>query len=758
MNAQSLPHKWRFFRYGGLDQVSLESAQDLRNLEKLDPKLWAAMTCPVDNIHFDAKTLEYLDSDSDRRIKIPEILQAIKWLDKVLRDIGVILKPATAMPIDVINTEDDEGAALFASAKRVLSNLGKPDVKSISIEDLADTRKIFSVTQFNGDGIITADVPADEDAIRLIREVMDCVGSLEDRSEKPGINEDLLQKFLQEAESFLNWKKKSKENSGEIFFVGKETEAAAALYSQLKPKIDDYFTRCRLAEFDSRYSQAAAVLENDYATLLHKSISGNAEELRQLPLSLSSAQKDLVMNKGINPAWAQQMVDFSARVAGPIIGSNEVLTESNWLKIRLKFAPYEAWQAEKAGSLVEKLGEERVSAILGGKAVATVKEMLEKDKALAPEFEALTKVDKLVRYYLHLFKLLNNFVSFRDFYDTEKRSVFQSGILYMDSRSCSLCVRVDDVAKHSAMAAGCNIYLVYCDCVRRGSNEKMTIAAGFTDGDSEQLQVGRNGLFVDRSKNYWDATIVKVIDHPISIRQAFWKPYQRIAALIQEQIEKFASSKEKEVGDSLSKTVSEQAGSVTTASSTTKAQAAATPFDVGKFAGIFAAIGLALAAIGSTVASVVAGFMSLKLWQMPLAVMGVMLLISGPSMIMTAMRLRRRNLGSILDANGWAVNTRAQINISFGRTLTHIAVLPQGSIKSFDDPFADKKRPWLLYLLVFLALAVMIWLYAAPADNPTRMAIMSRFSCNSEAVKNVPPASSPISLPEKAVASPTVSP
>ena len=61
---------------------------------------------------------------------------------------------------------------------------------------------------------------------------------------------------------------------------------------------------------------------------------------------------------------------------------------------------------------------------------------------------------------------------------------------------------------------------------------------------------------------------------------------------------------------------------------------------------------------------------------MPLAILAVLLLISGPSMILAWLKLRQRNLGPILDANGWAVNARAKINIPFGASLTGMAKLP----------------------------------------------------------------------------------
>ena len=52
--------------------------------------------------------------------------------------------------------------------------------------------------------------------------------------------------------------------------------------------------------------------------------------------------------------------------------------------------------------------------------------------------------------------------------------------------------------------------------------------------------MGRNGIFYDRKGVDWDATIIKIVEHPISVRQAFWMPYKRVGKLIGEQIEKFA--------------------------------------------------------------------------------------------------------------------------------------------------------------------------------------------------------------------------
>lgn len=290
-------------------------------------------------------------------------------------------------------------------------------------------------------------------------------------------------------------------------------------------------------------------------------------------------------------------------------------------------------------------------------------------------------------------------MAFRDFYAQERKAIFQAGTLYLDGRACELCVRVANPDAHATLASLGQTYLAYCLCTCRDSVEQMFIAAAFTNGDADNLMVGRNGVFYDRKGQDWDATIIKIIDHPISVRQAFWSPYKRVARMIGAQIEKFAAAKDKAVNASAEAKIAAPTPG-----------AAKTPFDVGKFAGIFAAIGLALGAIGTAVATVLGGFLSLPLWQMPLTIGGVMLLISGPSMLIAYLKLGQRNLGPILDACGWAVNTKASINIPFGTTLTTIPELPQGAERSPCDPFAEKKTPWkrwavLVALLVALGMA-----------------------------------------------------
>jgi hypothetical protein len=265
------------------------------------------------------------------------------------------------------------------------------------------------------------------------------------------------------------------------------------------------------------------------------------------------------------------------------------------------------------------------------------------------------------------------------------------------------------------MAHLSGMYLLYCDCVSKVGGQKMSIVAGITNGDTDNLMVGRNGLFYDRNGNDWDATVVKVIENPISIRQAFFSPYKKFIRMIEEQIQKFAANREKSVEDSATANIEKSATKLTAAPVQTdpaavpetdpKAVAPIQQFDIAKYMGIFAAIGLAIGAIGSMLAAIFTGFMSLAWWQMPLAVLSVVLLISGPSMILAWMKLRKRNLAPILDANGWAVNAKSLINMRFGATLTSVARLPKNSKRVMNDPFSKKRIPTWVYFAVLVILA-----------------------------------------------------
>jgi hypothetical protein len=309
--------------------------------------------------------------------------------------------------------------------------------------------------------------------------------------------------------------------------------------------------------------------------------------------------------------------------------------------------------------------------------------------------DTLTDLEKLARCHRDFHTLADNFVSFTDFY-ARRKATFQAGTLYVDGRSCDLCVQVNDGGKHGALAAMAKSYLVYADCSRPGG-ERMTVAAAMTAGDSDNLFVGRNGLFYDRKGRDWDATIAKIVDNPISIRQAFWAPYKKVLRYVEESVAKRAAAADE------ASTARLQAGAttVTDAGKPGAPPPAAPKMDLG----IIAVLSVAIGSVMAGLSALFAALFGLGPW-MPLGFLGLLLLISGPSMLIAWMKLRRRNLGPILDANGWAVNALTKVNLPLGRSLTDVAVLPPGSERSLVDPYAEKRSPWPRILGAALLLAL----------------------------------------------------
>ena len=702
-------YQWRFFRSGGFDQVRIETADDLRHLGELDQKLWSVLACPTSGLEFDTRTLQVLDSDGDGRIRVPEIVAATRWVCTVLKDPDVLFRGIDGLPLAAIDAEHPEGAKLLATAKKVLDYIGKPDADSVSVADLADTTLLFAPAHFNGDGIVPAELTTDADLARAIGLIIDGFGAADDRSGKPGVDQDRVSAFFDAAQAVSDWYAQAEADAATVLPLGAGTAAAAAVFDAVRDKVDDYFTRCRLAAFDERAATALNPADTTYADLAVQALGTGGEGVAALPLALVGPGRGLPLKAALNPAWEARIAALRDEVVKPILGERDELSYAEWQDLASRFAAYGAWVGTRPANPLAAMDVAELRALLAGGTRAGLEALIQQDLAAETAAEQVDALERLTRYNRDLVKLLRNFVTLSDFYGRHEKAIFQAGTLYLDQRSCELCLRVADMGRHAALAPLSGAYLVYCDCVRQGE-APMTIVAAMTGGDADEMMVpGRNGVFYDREGRDWSASVAKVVEAPISVRQAFWSPYKRIGRMISDQIQKFAAARDKAVDDKAAAGVAD-AGAKAAAPAAAPAAPAA-PFDIAKFAGIFAAIGLALGALGTALAAVASGLLSLPAWQIPLVVVAVFLLISGPSMLLAWLKLRQRNLGPLLDANGWAVNTRARINIPFGGALTGVAALPPGASRSLSDPYAEKQRPWgtWFFLLLLVVIAVVLW-------------------------------------------------
>lgn len=708
-------HKWKFARIGGIDRVTIETGADLVNLYQLDQKLWTALSCPVYGLEIDSKTLEYMDLDHDKRLRVIEVLAAIKWLNELITDTDELIHPKATFPISLINTESENGIRILNSAKQILVHLGRPGGDSLTVEETSDSLAIFSDTAFNGDGIITTLSTNDDLLKSCIEQIISVSTSLIDRSGLAGVNSEIVNQFFEDGINYISWFEEGELQNANSPFSSESIGDVAAVFKNVETKINDYFLRCNMAKFDEKSLISFNQFSAKYETIVQNNSVVSKQELSELPLSFVDESMKLNIQSQLNPSWISEMEAFRTKVVEPIFGNITYLDEQQWQVICAKMNIYHEWQSRKPISKVEELGYDEIKKFVDQEFQPKLLALIAEDLSLEEEANTIADVDKLVRYYRDIYTLVSNFVTFNDFYSLKSNAVFQSGVLYIDRRSCKLCVKINDVAKHSATAGRSGIFLMYCECVSQKLNEKMMIVAALTNGDVDDLSIGRNGVFYDVHGNDWDATIVKIIDNPVSIRQAFWMPYKRVGKMINNQIEKFASSKDKEIAASSAKNVETNPILGAPPADELKAKPKES-FDIAKFAGIFAAIGIAVGAIGTMLLAVFTGFLKLAWWQMPIAIVGVMLAISGPSMLLAYLKLRKRNLAPILDANGWAVNAKALINLVFGKTLTNLAILPKNSIRVLRDPYAKKKFPFIPVLLGLLTAFVLL-MYVATKNG-----------------------------------------
>ena len=701
-------YKWNFDNIGGCSRVRIASGQDIAHLDELDVKMWTVLSCPVKGLEIEEKSLKYMDRDADGKIRVNDVISVAKWMTGALKNPDLLLEGKDSVLLSEINEENEVGLKLAKAAKQILANLGK-ESDCISLADTADSAAIFAKTRYNGDGVITLASTDDAAEKEVIAATLECTGGTLDRSGEMGVTAAQVEAFYTELKAYSDW------SAAEVAapFADK-TDAVIAAYQALDAKMKDYFMRSRLAAFSPDSTSALDVQTSRIEAISAENLSAKEEEIAAYPIARITGKEELDLTASINPAWAAQ---FQVVKEAAIEADKKTLSEADWTAIGAKFAAYTAWKAAKAGALVEKLGIAKVNEMLQQDKKAALLDIVAQDLALKEEAENIEMVDMFLHMLRDFYRLLRNFITFNDFYKKDKdiSAIFQSGTLIIDQRACRFCMKVENMGAHNATAATSGMFLVYCDCTTKTSPAKLQIVAAVTVGEVGNLIVGKNAVYYDNAGVEWDAVITKVVDNPISVMQAFWNPYRRMATAVENLINKSAAEKDAKMMANATAKINAAPTSLPAApaeGADPAAKPAATPpFDIAKFAGIFAAIGMAVGMIGSALAALGKELFALTWWQLFLTFAAILMLISGPSMVMAWMKLRRRNIAPLLNANGWAVNAAAKISIPFGNTLTDMAKFPKMKLK---DPYATGMPAWakvLITLCILAGAAAVAWYF-----------------------------------------------
>ena len=299
-------------------------------------------------------------------------------------------------------------------------------------------------------------------------------------------------------------------------------------------------------------------------------------------------------------------------------------------------------------------------------------------------------VEKAILYQANLLNFVNNFVSFPHLYDPHKRAMFEMGTLIMDGRRFNFSVKVFDRSVHSNVAKSGNMFVLYVE-VLPSDGQRYEIAVPVTSGGRGNLYVGKRGIFLDITGRESDARVVQIVENPISLSEALISPFRRLGRTLTGKIESLTATAEKKLDAAVSTVVEPTAG---------KANRSLLA------GGLLMGGGVALAALGSAVAYIAKTLSGVPAWKILVGIAGAILAVALPASIIAVLKLRQRDLSTILEGSGWAINAKMRLTFSLGRFFTCKPPLPKSA-----RSFIARKWKWLILSGILLAAAILLVWY-----------------------------------------------
>ena len=711
----------RFVRYGKTHQLCIETAEDLEEIVSLDESLWATTSAPISAFRCDPHFLDLVDTDDNDRIRTDELRAAVTWLLERLADRSGLTENSDTVPLAAIQSDTPEGRALLDSAGHVLESQGEQSSETISLDQVVKFMASVESQPLNGDGVIVPEAAADAETSGFIEDIATVTGGIKDAGGRHGICEEHLNAFMAAIGDYLDWRSEGETPPGQdvtpVMLLGPDTPEAFNLYQAHVGKVDLFFTLCRMVRFGPSTALKVAFEESHVRDLDLSQAEPVQAALERAPLAQPGPEALLPLSDdAVNPFYRQWICALKKRVLQPILGGvPERLSQADWERVKSVLAPYKAYLEQKKGASVEALPLDRLRQYRDGSFEQKVRELIELEKELSAIIGGVQDVERLLLYRRYLMPLANNFVSFPKLYAVDERALFEVGSTVMDGRWFNFAIRVDDVAAHSTVAGMSNIFVLYLE-ITGTTQETFCVAVPATSGNKGNLDVGKRGVFFDTDGKEFDAKIVKIMENPISLREALTAPFVRVWRFAAGKIEALSGTGEKQLEAQLEKTVVEAPKAAAAAE-----QAPAAKGLPGGPTGLLIGLSVAGAAIGSAFAFIVKTLAGLKFYQIGLGLLVAVLVVLLPVAIIAVTKLRRQDLSALLEACGWAINVRMRLNRAQRRYFTRYAPYPKGAE-------GTPGRRWLrLVLLVVILVGLAVGgYYAVRAILERRPGVESR--------------------------------
>ncbi|MCB9682496.1 MAG: hypothetical protein H6733_13610 [Alphaproteobacteria bacterium] len=689
---------WEFNSLGGVDQMRLANTEDLEHLATLDKARWAATSVPTSQLYCDPAFLGYVDSDANGRLRVLELRAAQAWTWQRLANRERVIQGSDELALADLDTTNADATRMKALAEHVIAQAGgTPGL--LPLVTLRGARAAYAKSFPNGDGVIIPDHAGDDGIKALVEAVVAVTGGATDVSGAAGTDTATLDTWAQRVADYAAWHARAVDDAASVLPLGDGTAAAAALVQRLAPKMTQYFAQCALVAAASAADERLRTSAEELAALDVRDPAAIGAWLADAPLAEPRADATLDLTGRLNPTFRADLEALARDVAPKALGKDTVtaLDAGDWSTLMGFVQPWLAWQAARPAGIAADADPAALQALAASDAVGGLRERITADLAVADELKAFADLEKLIVYQRWLAEVARNMVSFIDLFDPDKRSLFEAGTLVLDGRKLTLCHKVEDAAGHKKIATDSLVFVAYVDLVRNDAGTVKTgkIAAGVTAGTRGGIALGKRGVFYDRDGAEWDAIVVDLITQPISVWEAMIAPFTRLRDMVADRISQFAGSKA---------TALEAEAAAGTDKATTVPAAAPAKDDGGggmNMQTLLIGGSIAVAAIGSTLAFIAQTLANID----PLTLFGglaaVILLLMAVSGFLGWLKLRRRDIGTLLEACGWALNARMTLTFALGSQFTIRPGLPKGAVRRLT---AAQKRTRVIVVVVVLAL------------------------------------------------------
>ncbi len=637
----------RFRRYGRTTHLIIESAEDLRSMLTLEEELWMATGAPIEGIDCDRPFLDLLDADGDGRLLCADLKRAVQWILSLLRDSAGALAGSPVLRLADIDAIGEEGRRIRDAAAGMLTRIGRTGEADISLEEVRGIKSEMEKAPVSAAGVVLEDAAENAGVKAFLADILATVGGAPHPGGKLGVGEEHLSKFLAEAEAYLIWHGKGTltgKKRTDIMPLGRDTPTAYALLSSLRGKLDQYFSQCRIVALDARLAgRFGPVREPEKLDLTESTVI--EELLQKSPVSQPRPERTLHFAEGLNPYFEPALLRLRKEVLEPALERTvKTLSENDWRAVKAFFSAHEAWAGKKTKSSIVTLEIEKLRAYTNGAHAGGIRTLIARGRATKSALDDARLVEKLILYQAHLLPLVNNFVSFPDLYDNDRRALFEAGTLVMDGRSFRFAVRVRDRAAHLKLAKASHMFVLYIEVHAEKAEAHYEVAVPVTAGGRGNLHVGKRGLFRDLNGREHDAEVVSILENPIGFGEAVMAPFQQIGRTLMGKIESITAGAEKKLDSS-----------VTQASVSVQQPSPASPtMAIGAVMMGTAALGSA----GAFITKTLAGIALYKVLAGDAMAVGAVIL---PTVVAAFLKLRRRDLSAILEASGWTINARMRL-------------------------------------------------------------------------------------------------